>query len=169
MAHETEDRSEYTVSHKSVELVVAGILIFVSAVVMYDSNRIGAGWAFDGPESGYFPFYIGVILFISSVGTFISTLRARDVGNETFVERTGLKQIFQVLIPTMIFVAMIGYTGIYVASAIFIAFFMVYLGKYPVQKVAPVAIAIPVFLFVMFEIWFLVPLPKGPLESMIGY
>ena len=32
-----------------------------------------------------------------------------------------------------------------------------------------VAVAVPVLTFLMFEIWFLVPLPKGPLESFLGY
>ena len=63
----------------------------------------------------------------------------------------------------------IGFLGLYVSSAIFIAFFMAWLGKYPLYKIVPVAILIPVALFFMFEVWFLVPLPKGPLETALGY
>mgnify|MGYP001378607866 CR=1 FL=1 len=169
MSHETNDKSEYTVAHRTVELCVAGALMIVALVVMYDNWKTGAGWAFDGPEAGYFPFWIGVILLISSVGTFVTTLRNSSFGRETFVERGQLKQILQVLIPAIVFVAAISFIGIYVAAAIFIAFFMVYLGKYPVWKVVPVSVGVPLALFVLFEIWFLVPLPKGPVEAMLGY
>ncbi|SON56917.1 Tripartite tricarboxylate transporter TctB family protein [Hartmannibacter diazotrophicus] len=169
MAHEVNEKSEHTVSHRSVELFVAALLMVVALVVMYDNWKTGAGWAFDGPEAGYFPFWIGVILLVTSAGTFINTLRHSKVGLETFVERQQLKQILQVFIPAVVYVATIGYIGIYVSSAIFIGFFMIYLGKYPIYKVVPVSIGVPLFMFVLFEVWFLVPLPKGPLEAALGY
>jgi hypothetical protein len=71
--------------------------------------------------------------------------------------------------PTTVFVVAIGFLGIYLASALFIAFFMWWLGKYPPAKIVPIAIAIPIALFFMFEVWFLVPLPKGPIEFALGY
>ncbi|HYI88706.1 MAG TPA: tripartite tricarboxylate transporter TctB family protein, partial [Beijerinckiaceae bacterium] len=86
-----------------------------------------------------------------------------------FVDRSQLKQVLQVLVPTAIFVASIGFLGIYLASALFITFFMWWLGKYPLYKILPIAILIPVLLFFMFEVWFLVPLPKGPIEDALGY
>ena len=71
--------------------------------------------------------------------------------------------------PTAVFVFLIGYLGIYVAAALFIAFFMWWLGRYPLYKIVPVAVLVPLVLFMMFEVWFLVPLPKGPLEAALGY
>ena len=38
------------------ELGVAALLIAVGALVVFDSVRLGTGWADDGPRSGYFPF-----------------------------------------------------------------------------------------------------------------
>lgn len=163
------DANEYTVSTRLVDQVVAVLLMAVAALVMWDSTRIGAGWASDGPESGYFPFYVALLLFISGAGTFVLNLLAKTPDRSNFVERTGLMSVFKVLIPTIIYVVLIDYIGIYVSSAIFIAFFMVWLGKYSALVVAPVAIGVPVFLFMMFEIWFLLPLPKGPLEVALGY
>ena len=92
-----------------------------------------------------------------------------DPNRGTFVERGQFVLVMKVLIPTIVFVGLIWLIGIYFAAAIFIAFFMYWLGKYPIQKILPVAILIPLALFVMFEIWFLVPLPKGPVEAMLGY
>ncbi|MEJ1159606.1 tripartite tricarboxylate transporter TctB family protein [Prosthecomicrobium sp. N25] len=160
--------NETTVSSRTMELIVAAAFMGVAALVMYDSWRIGARWGSDGPEAGYFPFYVGLIMFVASAATFGINLFAVSASSN-FVGRSELKQVLQVLIPTIVFVVAIGYLGLYVAGAIFIAYFMVVLGKYPVWKVVPIAILVPGVLFMMFEVWFLVPLPKGPLEAAFGY
>jgi putative tricarboxylic transport membrane protein len=156
-------------THHTMEIAVALMFAAVAVVVMLDSNRVGNGWAADGPEAGYFPFYVGVIMFISSAAILIGNLVSRTPNKRAFVERGQFVLVMKVLIPTILFVGLIWLIGIYFAAMIFIAFFMYWLGKYPIQKILPVAILIPLALFVMFEIWFLVPLPKGPVEAMLGY
>jgi putative tricarboxylic transport membrane protein len=156
-------------THHTMEIVVALMFAALAVVVMIDSNRVGNGWASDGPEAGYFPFHVGLIMFISSAAILIANLVSKTPNRGTFVERGQFVLVMKVLIPTIVFVGLIWLIGIYFAAAIFIAFFMYWLGKYPIQKILPVAILIPLALFVMFEIWFLVPLPKGPVEAMLGY
>lgn len=168
-ATSTENPRERTVSTRLMELVVAAILMALAVLVMWDSRRIGMAWAADGPESGYFPFYIGLILFIASAATFGTNVLTRTPDRSNFVGRSQLLLVLQVLVPTIVFVFLIGFLGIYVAGALFIAFFMWWLGKYPPYKIVPVAVLVPLALFVMFEVWFLVPLPKGPLEAALGY
>jgi putative tricarboxylic transport membrane protein len=167
MAHEG-NRSEHTVSTRVMELVVAGLFMMVAVLIMWDNWRIGARWAEEGPQAGYFPFRIGAIMFIASAITFGVNLLARTP-SANFVERSQFRQVLQVLVPTAIFVASIGVLGIYLAAALFITFFMWWLGRYPIYKILPIAIAVPIVLFFMFEIWFLVPLPKGPIEDALGY
>ena len=167
MSH-SADGNENTVSSRTMELIVAAAFMAVAGLVMYDSWRIGARWASDGPEAGYFPFYIGLIMFVASAATFGINLFAVSASSN-FVGRSELKQVMQVLIPTIVFVVAIGYLGLYVAGAIFITYFMIVLGKYPAWRVAPIAVLVPLVLFMMFEVWFLVPLPKGPLEAALGY
>lgn len=171
MVHETstENAGERTVSTRVMELVVAAILMGLAVLVMWDSRRIGMAWASDGPESGYFPFYIGLIMFIASAVTLATNLLTRTPDRSNFVGRSQFLLVLQVLVPTIVFVSLIGFLGIYVAGGLFIAFFMWWLGKYPVYKIAPVAVLVPMALFVMFEVWFLVPLPKGSLEAALGY
>ena len=77
--------------------------------------------------------------------------------------------LLKVLAPTAVYAGVMYFLGIYVASAIYICFFMMWLGKYSIRKAAPVAIAIPLILFWLFEIAFLIPLPKGPLEAAFGF
>jgi putative tricarboxylic transport membrane protein len=161
---------ENTVSNRFMELVVAGLFMVVAAVVMGDSWRIGIGWAFDGPQPGYFPFYIGVIMFVASAVTFVThVVSPTNTDRKNFVDRSALWLVLKMLIPTIAFVALIGLLGLYVAAGIYIAFFMWWLGNYSLVKAAPVGIIIPIALFWVFEIAFLIPLPKGPLEAALGF
>jgi hypothetical protein len=96
-------------------------------------------------------------------------LFSRAPDRTPFVEPQQFQRVLQVLIPSVVFVLAIRYVGIYVAGGLFIACFMWWLGRYPLAKVAIVSVLVPLALFVTFEVWFLVPLPKGPLEAAFGY
>ena len=157
------------ISQKSAEIVTAIIITLFGAVVMYDSNRIGAGWGSDGPESGSFPFYVGLLIVISGLVTAFNAFRASSEELGDFVEPEQLRMVMAVLLPSIVYVAFIGFIGIYVASAIFIIAFMMWQGKFSAIKSVLVAVPVCVFLFFMFEVWFTIPLPKGPLEAMFGY
>lgn len=155
----------------TVDAVVAVLLLIIASVVIYESRRLGAGWASDGPEAGYFPFYIGVILGISALGIlFQATLsKKRDTG--VFVDREQLNRVASVLLPALVYVLAITFLGIYVASAIYITLFMIVLGKYAKLKSVITGLAVSAFFFVLFEVWFKVPLYKGTLDllSFLGY
>ena len=153
---------------KSAEIAVSLAFLALGAVVLVDSRRLGAGWADDGPQAGYFPFYVGLLICVSAVFNLLRALRMRPERDMGFVEVDQLKLVLSVLIPATVYVALIGWIGIYVASVVFIAFFMRWLGKYAWWKVAAVAVGNSVFFFLVFEVWFKVPLPKGPLEAWLG-
>jgi hypothetical protein len=162
-------QNEKTVTNRVMELVVAALFMGVAAIVMKDSLRVGAGWAFDGPQAGYFPFYVGLIMFLASAVTFVTNALTKTPDLKNFVDRSALVLVLRVLLPTIGFVVLINLIGLYVAAAIFIAFFMWWLGKYSPLTAIPVGIAVPLILFWVFEIAFLIPLPKGPLEAALGY
>jgi len=157
------------VSNRAMDVVVAVLLMAVGAVVMLASYELGAGWSSTGPESGYFPFYIGLLIVVSSAATVAGSLFTRSPDRAPFVQPDGFRRVLQVLIPSLVFVAAIDYLGIYVAGAGFIAFFMWWLGKYQLAKVLAVSVLVPLAFFFLFEVWFLVPLPKGPVEAFFGY
>ena len=153
------------------EAAVAVAFFLFGALVVWDSRRLGSSWGSDGPQAGYFPFYIGTLICISSFVNLYNAIVKGDHG--PFVKWGQLRMILIVMIPCVIYVALIVNPwfslGIYVASALFIAFFMRFLGKYGWLKIAAVSIVTMVIFFVMFEVWFKVPLPKGPLEAAFGY
>lgn len=178
MDHESESTEPGVVSVRTMDIVVAVLLLVLSGIVIQDSLRIGVGWAEnEGPESGYFPFYIGVILAAASLVTLARAIlagRRKDSAaaaeaEESFVSAHGLRQVLLVLVPVIVYVGLIQFIGIYVSSAIFIALFMMYFGRYRVHTAVGLAVVIALVMFVTFEMWFLVPLPKGPIEYMLGF
>ena len=157
---------------RTMERVVALLFFAGGALVVYDSRRLGSSWGSDGPEAGYFPFYIGLIICISSVVIFGQALFGRvSRTRAVFVERQSLRQVLAVLLPAIAYVGAIQIIGIYVASAIYIAGFMIWLGKYHWIKSALLGIAVAAVAFATFEVWFQVPLYKGAFDplSSLGY
>jgi len=165
MANKPGDRPAFR--YKAAELAVAAFFMLLGAIVIYDSVRLGAKWGSDGPQAGYFPFYLGVIICVTSAATFALALRMPKEENVSFVGVDAFKLVLSVLIPSAVYVGFVSWLGIYVASALFVALFMRWLGKYPWWKVALVSIGNSVVFFLVFEVWFLVPLPKGPLEVLL--
>ena len=152
-----------------MDIITAILFLVFGITVMVGSLKLGASWGADGPEAGYFPFYISLIILLSSAVTlYQAAIVNKKKKTESFVEREPLKQVMAVLIPAIVFVLGVQLIGIYVSSALYIAIFMVWLGKYAIWKAVAVSIGVSIVLYLMFEFWFQVPLPHGswinPLE-----
>lgn len=156
-------------SFSAVDAITAALIFAVGVVMMVDNYKIGAGWASDGPESGYFPFRIGAILCFASLVVALRSLWGKQRKLEIFVSRERFKPVLLVLLPTAVYVLAIQFLGIYVASTLFIAAFMRVMDKSSWLKTLLVSLGVSLLLFWMFEIQFKVPLPKGPLEAWFGY
>ena len=173
---------EAGISRRTMEYIVAVVILLFGALVVYDSRRLGASWGDDGPQSGYFPFYIGLLLCVASLGTIVQLRlaqwkrRGQPIGpveemRQLFVGWGPLKLVLSVLVPSTLYVLGVQVIGIYVASAAYIAIFMVWLGHYSWIKSAAISLAVTAVLFAMFEIWFKVPLWKGIYDPLafLGY
>jgi hypothetical protein len=170
--HEQPDgEAKSLATNASVDAVVAAVLTLVGIVVMVEARKLGAGWTTDGPGAGYFPFYIGGLLTVGGLGILYQSLISKKADKSSFVNAWQMKQILSVLLPSTVFVAVIMVVGMYVAAAIFLACFMVWLGKYSWVKSIALGVGASVFFFVLFEIWFKVPLAKGALQPLafLGY
>lgn len=154
-----------------VEAAVAALVVVFGLVVLIGSRNLGSGWTTDGPGAGYFPFYIGLILCISGGGTLYQALMGKKRNTEIFVDGEQIRRVLSVLIPAAVYVLAIQVVGIYIASAVYIAGFMIVLGKFGRTKSIVLGLAIAVFFFFMFEVWFKIPLYKGMLNPLgfLGY
>jgi hypothetical protein len=156
---------------RSVEVAVALALAAMGAVAIWDSLRLGAGWGPDGPRSGTFPLLMGAILAAASIGTLLQAVRARHgAGAETrFATWPQLRSVLRVLAPTTVYVAAIPLLGIYVTSALLVAWFMLRLGTFRWWQGMLAGLGTACVAFIVFEFWFLVALPKGPIEDWLGF
>ncbi len=174
-SNQSSEEGQTLATNGTVDAVVAVLVFLLGVLVVFGSRQLGAEWGDDGPGAGYFPFYIGVILCISGLGVLYQTLRAKGKAKaknaEAFVDRESLGRVLAVLLPAIVYVGAVDLIGIYVASAIYITLFMVYLGKYGWLKSVIVGLAVNILFFLMFEVWFKVPLHKGTFDplSFLGY
>ena len=154
--------------HRQVEIGVAVATALFGIIVIIGSLQVGINWGVEGPRAGFFPFYLGLFIIGSSVVNFIKAFS--DVGpTKIFAEWGQLRSVMSVVIPTAVYVAVLPYIGIYLASFLLIALFMKWIGRYPWALTLAIAAFVPLLTFFMFEKWFLVPLPKGPIEDWLGF
>jgi putative tricarboxylic transport membrane protein len=153
-------------SHRGVEIGVAIAMIAFGAAVIAGSLQVGIGWGAEGPKSGFFPFYLGVAIILASVMNLLAEFK--DDPRKVFADWSQLVSVLSVVIPTAIYVVAVPWVGIYAASLVLIAIFMVWLGRYSIAISAAVSIGTVVAIYFMFEKWFLVPLPKGLIEDFLG-
>ncbi|QOZ10738.1 tripartite tricarboxylate transporter TctB family protein [Bradyrhizobium sp. CCBAU 51765] len=160
------ERSERGPAHKTLEIGMALLIGVFGLVVILGSLKAGINWGAEGPRAGFFPFYIGAAIVVASA---INLWHAqRDDDGRLFAEWGQLRQVMSVVVPTAIYVGSMPFIGLYVASMVFIAWFMRWLGHYRWLTTIAVAVGMPVLTYLVFERWFLVPLPKGPLEEWLG-
>jgi len=156
-------------SQRWVELFTWGGLTAFALLLVWDSLRLGTGWAEDGPQSGYFPLRIGLGPAACSGWLLVQQLQRWSVSTARFVEAGPLRDVTAVFLPTVAYVALIPWLGIYLPSALLIAWFMRRQGGYGWAKVGAVAVGLVLLAFLLFERCFVQPLPKGPLEHWLGF
>ena len=153
-------------TYRSVEIGVAGATTVFAIIVIIGSLQVGIGWGAEGPKSGFFPFWIGLIVVVTSL---YNMVRAYTHGSrKLFASWMQIAQVLKVVLPLTIYVGIIPWIGIYLASALLIGGFMRWIGRYGWLLTLAISIGLPVLTYVTFEMWFLVPLPKGPIEDMLG-
>jgi putative tricarboxylic transport membrane protein len=155
-------------SQRNVEIGLAILIGIFGLTIIGGAIKAGIGWGFDGPQAGFFPFYVGLLDVVASAVTLYQELTATG-SKKIFADWGQLKQVLSVAIPTLVYIIMIAFLGIYVSSVALIAYFMLVISSFGYLRTALIAILVPLLTFVVFEKWFLVALPKGPLERMLGY
>jgi hypothetical protein len=158
---------------RALDLLTAALLMLLSAIVIYDALRLGAGWGIEGPQSGFFPFWLAVALAAVGFGLVVQAWRSRSP--KPFVTGERFVPVLKVLAPLAGFVVLVDPPGpwpglgLYVAAGLYLGFYMRWVGRHRWSTVVILATAFPVVTFLIFETWFLVPMPKGPVEAWLGY
>ncbi|GAB9080918.1 tripartite tricarboxylate transporter TctB family protein [Bradyrhizobium diazoefficiens] len=171
-----EEDSPSIVSSGTIEILVCLLLLALAITLGYDNWRTGASWDATGPEPGYFPFYLSVILgggslygLIAALVARRAALVARRAAAGSFVTRAQARRVMAVFVPTLLFCLVTQFLGLYVASFLLIAAFMRLVGKIALWKSLLTAFLFTAIMFVTFDIAFDVIMPKGPLEAAFGH
>ncbi len=152
---------------RTADLTTALALIGISGLVVWDALRLGIGWGTDGPQSGFFPFWLAVI--VVACCACIAVQAARRARRTPFIKREQIGPVLKALVPAAAFVLLTGLVGLYVAAGLYLGVYMRWIGRYSWAAILVLSVAFPVVTFFIFEKWFLVPMPKGPLENWLGY
>jgi len=163
-ASEGTDRGPF---QRQVEFGVAIATALFGVVVMLGSIQVGIGWGVEGPQAGFFPFYVGLAIVLSSAVNFVRVF-VETPRDWLFAQWSQLRSVMSVVIPLAVYVLSLPYLGIYFTSMVLIGGFMKWLGRYSWLITLAIAIGVPVLVYFTFEKWFLVPLPKGPIEDWLG-
>ncbi len=161
--------SPSVVSTRAVDAGVSLLLLAFALLMVFDNWRTGMGWEADGPQAGYFPFYLAVILAGASLYGLIAACLSRAEALKTFVTRDQLRRVLQVFAPTLLFCLLMQWLGLYVASFLLVAGFMRWIGRIAWWKSLLTSFLFTLGMFLTFEIAFDVIMPKGPLEALFGY
>ena len=164
-----EDDSPPVTSNRTIEIAVALLLLALAVTLGWDNWRTGIGWDSTGPQPGYFPFYLSVILAAASLYGLVAAIVSREDALKTFVTQAQLRRVMAVFLPTLAFCLVTQFLGLYVASFLLIAGFMRLVGKIALWKSLLTALVFTAVMFVTFDIVFDVIMPKGPLEAAFGY
>jgi putative tricarboxylic transport membrane protein len=152
---------------RAAEIVTASFLMALGGIVLVDAVRLGHGWGTDGPESGFLPFWLATILLSCCVIIIVQAVRKKSTS--PFCKREQFSCVLKVLLPATAMVVVTQFAGLYVAGAVYMAVYMRWVGRHSWAATVVLPVALSLVTFVVFERWFLVPLPKGPLETWLGY
>jgi putative tricarboxylic transport membrane protein len=169
-AEDDADTSPAVAGKRPVEMATMAVLLAFAVLMAWDNYRSGAGWdEATGPQAGYFPFYVALILAGACLWGFVGEILKRASPDEPFVRRAQLKRVLQVFVPTLLYVPVTQWLGLYVASFLLIAGFMIVVGKLRAWISIVTGLVFSVAMFLTFEIAFDVIMPKGPIEHLFGY
>jgi hypothetical protein len=154
---------------RTVDIAVSLLLLGLALLLGFDNWRTGIAWAPEGPQAGYFPFYLCVILAAGSIYGLARALFSQAGANAIFVTRDQLRRVLQVFVPTLLFCLFTQWLGLYLASFLLIAGFMYFIGRIALWKSLTTAFLFSIAMFITFEIAFDVIMPKGPLEAAFGF
>lgn len=159
--------SETLVTRLTMEVAVALFTAAIGAIAVFGSVGDGIGWDEAGPQSGYFPFYIGLIVIVASLGALVQAVIKHRDRKAVFLTREQGQRVLSFSLPMAAFVLVANFLGLYVGLLLYLFGAMVFQGGYRPLKAGAISVVSVLIFYVVFEIWFQVPLLKGPVEAWL--
>jgi hypothetical protein len=154
------------ITRRSAETAVALALGAIGGLMIAGAVAHDIGWGSLGPQPGYFPFRIGLLLLAVGLILLLQALRRGDAA--TFVGREEFGRVLTMFLPTAALAAAMPWLGCYVPTALYLGWMMRRHGRYGWGRTIVGSLAVTAAFYVVFDLWFLVPLAKGPVERAFG-
>jgi hypothetical protein len=149
--------------------IACGLTLFsLGLLVLWESLTLKIGWGINGPEAGFFPFWLATGLVLSSAAITVRAVSTRQLGAKPFIARSGIISVLKVALPACAMVVLTESIGLYPAALIYLAVYMRWIGKHSWGVTALVSIAVPLCSYFIFDKWFLIPMPKGRWQWISG-
>ena len=156
---------------RKADIVTGAILLGIGLLVMFDSIRLGVGWGMEGPRAGFWPFLMALGMVVGSVVILVQAVQRKGVSqsDKPFIPREAIKPVLQCAIPAAAMVALTEFIGLYIAAGLYLAVYMRWIGRHSWVTVLILSIGIPVASYIVFDKFFLIPMPEGSLKGLLGF
>jgi hypothetical protein len=158
------------VSRRGLAIITALLALAFGAAIVLGALEYSVGWDERGPEPGYFPFWMGLVVIAGAVGALLEAVFSRSRTAEAAITLDQARRMVAFLLPILGFLilAVALKLGLYAGMIAYLFTVMLWQGGYRLPSTAAVSFGTAVFFFLMFEHWLKVPLMKGPLEAWLG-
>jgi hypothetical protein len=163
--------SRTLVTHRVLEIIAALLAFAFGASIALGALEYNIGWGERGPEPGYFPFWMGVVVVVGAVGALLEALLSRQLRSPpAAINADQARRIATFLLPMLGFlvVTVVFKLGLYVGMVGYLLIVMLWQGAYRLPAALAVSFGTAIVFFMMFEWWLKVPLMQGPIEAWLG-
>jgi putative tricarboxylic transport membrane protein len=150
-------------THRAVEVATVVVLIALGVLLLWESLRLGPGWGEQGPQPGFFPFVLTIMMLIGTLGVlYVNAYRHPDT-RPFFEVSEEVSDLLKVGIPIAVAVFAIRWLGLYATSGVYLAFFMAWYGKFRWWQAILGGILLPLSLWLLLRWGFNIPMPMSVL------
>lgn len=152
----------------AMEVATALFTAVLGLVICAGSARHGISWNEQGPQAGFFPFYVGCMIVIGSLVNLAQALLARRRLAGHFIESGRVRDVAAFFAAIVAFAVLVAVLGLYVGIALYLSAITLWKARLRPARAALLGLGAALFFFICFEYAFKLPLPKGPLLNLFG-
>ena len=149
------------------QAATAAIFILIAAVAMFDT-RTGAlpdptGTAPGGLRGGWYPFWSAAVVAAAGAYVIVRSLTTAQVAEGVFKGWSGVRDLGRFVLPIMVATYLMSdkLLGFYLASGAYVAYYAGIVARYRWHWALLAGVAIPVAIYLVFEVGFSALLPKS--------
>ena len=156
---------------RKADIACGVIMLCIGLLVMVESIRLEIGWGMEGPRAGFYPFVLSLGVVVGSLIILVQAFQRKGVSGsgQPFIPRAAIAPVLKCVVPAALMVFLTEYIGLYVAAGLYLAVYMRWIGGHRWRTVLVLSAAIPLVSYIVFDKFFLIPMPEGSLRSSLPF